>query len=79
MQPVKTPVQRYFTGLWTTSPTAERTAPKWVAVSFYLLAPYVAAEAIDSHTRPDAASSLARRARRIHDWLPSAMTASNVG
>jgi divalent metal cation (Fe/Co/Zn/Cd) transporter len=37
-----------FTGLRTTSPTAERTAQKWVAISFYLLAPYVAVEAIET-------------------------------
>jgi divalent metal cation (Fe/Co/Zn/Cd) transporter len=37
-----------FTGLRTTSSTAERTAQKWVAISFYLLAPYVAAEAIET-------------------------------
>ena len=34
-----------FTGARTISPTAERTAQKWVAISFYLLAPYVAVEA----------------------------------
>lgn len=36
-----------FTGSRTLSPTAERDAQRLVAVSFYLLAPYVAAEAIE--------------------------------
>ena len=36
-----------FTGTRTTSSAAERTAQKWVAVSFYLLAPYVAVDAIE--------------------------------
>ena len=37
-----------FTGNRTISPDAERRAQKWVAVSFFLLAPYVAAEAIET-------------------------------
>ena len=37
-----------FTGDRTISATAERRAQKWVAVSFFLLAPYVAAEAIET-------------------------------
>ena len=37
-----------FSGWRTTSPVAERTAQKWVAISFYLLAPYVAVEAIET-------------------------------
>ena len=37
-----------FSGWRTTSPVAEQTAQKWVAISFYLLAPYVAAEAIET-------------------------------
>ena len=37
-----------FTGTRTISPVSERQAQKWVAVSFYLLAPYVAAEAIET-------------------------------
>jgi len=37
-----------FTGTRTTSTQAERRAQKWVAVSFYLLAPYVAAEAVET-------------------------------
>ena len=37
-----------FTGTRTTSAQAERRAQKWVAVSFYLLAPYVAAEAVET-------------------------------
>jgi divalent metal cation (Fe/Co/Zn/Cd) transporter len=37
-----------LTGTRTTSRTSERTAQKWVAVSFFLLAPYVAIEAIET-------------------------------
>jgi hypothetical protein len=37
-----------FTGARTISETAERRAQKWVAVSFLLLAPHVAAEAIET-------------------------------
>src|SRR6516165_1734573 len=37
-----------FTGTRTISETAERRAQKWVAVSFFLLAPYVAAEAVET-------------------------------
>jgi len=37
-----------FTGARTISENAERRAQKWVAVSFFLLAPYVAAEAIET-------------------------------
>jgi divalent metal cation (Fe/Co/Zn/Cd) transporter len=37
-----------FTGARTISPTTKRRAQKWVAVSFFLLAPYVAAEAIET-------------------------------
>jgi divalent metal cation (Fe/Co/Zn/Cd) transporter len=37
-----------FTGTRTISADAERRAQKWVAVSFFLLAPYVAAEAIET-------------------------------
>jgi divalent metal cation (Fe/Co/Zn/Cd) transporter len=37
-----------FTGTRTISPTAERGAQRWVAISFFLLAPYVAAEAIET-------------------------------
>lgn len=36
-----------FTGNRTISADAERRAQKWVAISFFLLAPYVAAEAIE--------------------------------
>jgi divalent metal cation (Fe/Co/Zn/Cd) transporter len=36
-----------FTGTRTMSPDAERRAQKWVAFSFYLLAPYVAVEAVE--------------------------------
>lgn len=37
-----------FTGNRTISADAERRAQKWVAISFFLLAPYVAAEAIEA-------------------------------
>ena len=37
-----------FTGPRTISPAAERQAQRWVAISFFLLAPYVAAEAIET-------------------------------
>lgn len=37
-----------FTGTRTISADAERRAQKWVAISFYLLAPYVAAEALET-------------------------------
>ncbi len=37
-----------FTGNRTISANAERRAQKWVAISFFLLAPYVAAEAIET-------------------------------
>ena len=37
-----------FTGTRTLSADAERRAQQWVAISFFLLAPYVAAEAIET-------------------------------
>jgi len=37
-----------FTGTRTISESSERRAQKWVGVSFFLLAPYVAAEAIET-------------------------------
>jgi divalent metal cation (Fe/Co/Zn/Cd) transporter len=37
-----------FTGSRTVSADAERRAQRWVAISFFLLAPYVAAEAIET-------------------------------
>jgi hypothetical protein len=37
-----------FTGVRTVSPTAERSAQRWVAISFFLLAPYVAAAGIET-------------------------------
>lgn len=37
-----------FTGTRTISADAERRAQKWVAISFFLLAPYVAAEAVET-------------------------------
>lgn len=48
-----------FTGARTHSPTAERRAERLVAVSFFLLAPYIAAEAIHglaSGARPDSST-----------------------
>ena len=40
-----------FTGTRTMSGDAERRAQRWVAISFFLLAPYVAAEAIETLIR----------------------------
>jgi divalent metal cation (Fe/Co/Zn/Cd) transporter len=37
-----------FSGTRTLSPTSERRAQRWVAISFFLLAPYVAVEAIET-------------------------------
>jgi hypothetical protein len=37
-----------FSGIRTLSPTSERRAQRWVAISFFLLAPYVAVEAIET-------------------------------
>ena len=55
-----------FTGARTISPTAERRAQKWVAVSFYLLAPYVAVEAVEALIEGAAAET---------SWLGIALTA----
>lgn len=54
-----------FTGARTLSPEAERNAQRLVAVSFYLLAPYVAAEAIEKLLAGAAAET---------SWLGIALT-----
>ena len=58
-----------FTGTRTISESAERRAQKWVAVSFFLLAPYVAAEAIET---------LIERAAAETSWLGIALTAGTL-
>src|SRR5215468_2438749 len=58
-----------FTGARTISPTAERRAQKWVAVSFYLLAPYVAVEAVETLIEGAAAET---------SWLGIALTAGTL-
>jgi divalent metal cation (Fe/Co/Zn/Cd) transporter len=58
-----------FTGSRTISPVAERQAQKWVAVSFYLLAPYVAVEAIETLIEGAAAET---------SWLGIALTAGTL-
>ena len=58
-----------FTGTRTISESAERRAQKWVAVSFFLLAPYVAAEAIETLIEGAAAET---------SWLGIALTAGTL-
>jgi divalent metal cation (Fe/Co/Zn/Cd) transporter len=58
-----------FTGSRTISPGAERQAQKWVAVSFYLLASYVAVEAIETLIEGAAAET---------SWLGIALTAGTL-
>ena len=58
-----------FTGTRTISETAERRAQKWVAISFFLLAPYVAAEAIETLIEGAAAET---------SWLGIALTAGTL-
>ncbi|MFZ3233868.1 MAG: cation transporter [Stellaceae bacterium] len=58
-----------FTGTRTISPVAERQAQKWVAVSFYLLAPYVAVEAVETLIEGAAAKT---------SWLGIALTAGTL-
>jgi divalent metal cation (Fe/Co/Zn/Cd) transporter len=58
-----------FTGTRTISPVAERHAQKWVAVSFYLLAPYVAAEAIETLIEGAAAET---------SWIGIGLTAGTL-
>jgi divalent metal cation (Fe/Co/Zn/Cd) transporter len=58
-----------FTGTRTTSADAERRAQKWVAVSFFLLAPYVAVEAIETLIEGAAAET---------SWIGIALTAGTL-
>src|SRR5215469_2198405 len=58
-----------FTGTRTISESAERRAQKWVAVSFFLLAPYVAVEAIETLIEGAAAET---------SWLGIALTAGTL-
>ncbi len=58
-----------FTGSRTISPAAERRAQKWVAISFFLLAPYVAAEAIVTLINGTAAKT---------SWLGIGLTAGTL-
>ena len=58
-----------FTGTRMISPTAERRAQKWVAISFYLLAPYVAVEAMEKLIEGTAAET---------SWLGIALTAGTL-
>src|SRR4051812_27227167 len=58
-----------FTGSRTHSETSERTAQKAVAVSFWLLAPYLAAEAIHN---------LATAERPETSWVGMALTAGSL-
>jgi divalent metal cation (Fe/Co/Zn/Cd) transporter len=58
-----------FTGTRTISESAERRAQKWVGVSFFLLAPYVAAEAIENLIEGAAAET---------SWLGIALTAGTL-
>ena len=58
-----------FTGTRTISPVAELHAQKWVAVSIYLLAPYVAAEAIETLIEGAAAAT---------SWIGIGLTAGTL-
>jgi divalent metal cation (Fe/Co/Zn/Cd) transporter len=58
-----------FTGTRTISADAERRAQKWVAISFFLLAPYVAAEAIETLIEGAAAET---------SWLGIVLTAGTL-
>ena len=58
-----------FTGTRTISVDAERRAQKWVAISFFLLAPYVAAEAVEALIEGAAAET---------SWLGIALTAGTL-
>jgi divalent metal cation (Fe/Co/Zn/Cd) transporter len=58
-----------FTGTRTISAGAERRAQKWVAISFFLLAPYVAAEAIETLIEGAAAET---------SWLGIGLTAGTL-
>ena len=58
-----------FTGSRTISADAERRAQRWVAISFFLLAPYVAAEAIETLIEGAAAET---------SWLGIGLTAGTL-
>lgn len=58
-----------FTGCRTISADAERRAQKWVALSFFLLAPYIAAEAIETLIEGAAAET---------SWLGIGLTAGTL-
>jgi divalent metal cation (Fe/Co/Zn/Cd) transporter len=58
-----------FTGARTISADAERRAQKWVAISFFLLAPYVAAESIETLIEGAAAET---------SWIGIALTAGTL-
>jgi divalent metal cation (Fe/Co/Zn/Cd) transporter len=58
-----------FTGTRTISAGAERRAQKWVAISFFLLAPYVAAEALETLIEGAAAET---------SWLGIVLTAGTL-
>lgn len=58
-----------FTGSRTASPAAERRAQRWVAISFFLLAPYVAVEAIEALIEGAAAET---------SWLGIGLTAGTL-
>ncbi len=58
-----------FTGTRTMSGDAERRAQRWVAISFFLLAPYVAAEAIETLIEGAAAET---------SWLGIGLTAGTL-
>ena len=58
-----------FTGSRTNSVDAEHRAQKWVAISFFLLAPYVAAEAIETLIERSAAET---------SWLGIGLTAGTL-
>src|SRR5215469_9924978 len=58
-----------FTGNRTTSADAERRAQKWVAISFFLLAPYVVAEALETLIEGAAAET---------SWLGIGLTAGTL-
>jgi divalent metal cation (Fe/Co/Zn/Cd) transporter len=58
-----------FTGTRTLSADAERRAQKWVAISFFLLAPYVAVEAIETLIEGTAAET---------SWLGIILTAGTL-
>jgi divalent metal cation (Fe/Co/Zn/Cd) transporter len=58
-----------FTGTRTMSADAERRAQRWVAISFFLLAPYVAAEAMETLIEGAAAET---------SWLGIGLTAGTL-